>query len=60
MLEASGGSEDEGYKALTALGLISTIQSLVKSAYKTPEILRQLEVILFPTIVAIFQKGVMG
>ncbi len=60
LLEASGGSEEDGYKALTALGLISAIQSLVKSAYKTPEILKELETILIPTIVSIFKNGVMG
>lgn len=59
LLDASGGAEEDGYKALTALGLISAIQSLVKSAFKNTEILKQMEAVLVTTIVSIFQNGVM-
>ena len=60
LLDASGGAEEDGYKALTALGLISAIQSLVKSAFRNTEILKQMEAVLVTTIVSIFQNGVMG
>ena len=60
LLDASGGAEEDGYKALTALGLISAIQSLVKSGFRNTEILKQMEAVLVTTIVSIFQNGVMG
>lgn len=60
LLDASGGEEEDGYKALTALGLISAIQALVKSAFSKPELLSQMENALVNTIVSIFQNGIMG
>jgi hypothetical protein len=60
LLEASGGEEEDGYKALTALGLISAVQALVKSAFSKPELLKQMENALINTIASIFQNGVMG
>jgi hypothetical protein len=59
LLEASGGEEEDGYKALTALGLISAVQALVKSAFSKPELLKQMENALINTIASIFQNGVM-
>ena len=58
LLDASG--EEDGYKALTALGLLSAVQTLVKSAFGRPEILQQMEKTLTNTIAFIFQSGVMG
>ena len=60
LLESSGGEEEDGYKALTALGLISAVQSLVKSAFSKPELLKQMESVLIGTIASIFQNGIMG
>ena len=60
LLESSGGEEEDGYKALTALGLISAVQSLVKSAFSKPELLKQMETVLIGTIASIFQNGIMG
>lgn len=60
LLEASGGEEEDGYKALTALGLISAVQALVKSAINKPELLRQMETVLVNGIASILQNGVMG
>ncbi|XP_019855725.1 PREDICTED: importin-7-like [Amphimedon queenslandica] len=59
LLESSGGEEEDGYKALTALGLISAVQSLVKSAFSKPELLKQMETVLIGTIASIFQNGIM-
>ena len=60
LLDSSGGEEEDGYKALTALGLISAVQSLVKSAFSKPELLKQMESVLIETIASIFQNGIMG
>ena len=57
--ESATTEEDDGYRALTAMGLLNTIQTLVKAAVDNQVLLDQMEATLVQLIVAIFQKGYM-
>eukprot|EP01135_Chromosphaera_perkinsii_P012403 Nk52_evm14s2657 gene=Nk52_evmTU14s2657 len=52
------GDEDSN-KSMTAMGVLSTIQTLVRTFVKTPESLAQLEPVLLPMIAYCLEKGIL-
>jgi hypothetical protein len=60
LVDMSGEScDDDSYKALTALGILSALQSLVKATFNQTQIMQQMETAMIATIAAILQNGVM-
>jgi hypothetical protein len=60
LVDLSGDTpEDDSYKALTALGIIMALQSLVKATFNQPRVMLQMENTMFNMIATILQNGVM-
>jgi hypothetical protein len=60
LVDLSGETaEDDSYKALTALGILVALQSLVKATFDQPQVMRQMETTMVNMIATILQNGVM-
>lgn len=57
MLETDEGSDE---KAITAMGLLNTIETLLTVMEKQPQIMTQLQPIVLQVIAHIFGESVMG
>lgn len=57
MLETDEGSDE---KAITAMGLLNTIETLLTVMEKQPQIMLQLEPIVLQVVAHIFGHSVMG
>jgi hypothetical protein len=57
--DSATSGEDDGYRALTAIGLLSAIQTLVKAAVENQPLLDSMEAALIPLIVMVFKNGIM-
>ena len=58
IVDPSGQSDEDSYKALTALGILAAIQSLVKATFNETQIMQQMEATLINTIATMLQTGV--
>lgn len=59
IFEATQQNEEDSYKALTALGIMGAIQSLVKATINQPQLLLMLEGTMANMIAAMLKNGVM-
>eukprot|EP00731_Ephydatia_muelleri_P006494 Em0003g742a len=59
IVDPTGQSDEDSYKALTALGILSAIQSLVKATFNETDIMAQMEGTLMDMMALVLQNGVL-